>query len=56
MVDTYQQVKGINEGTVKREPFSQVKHIGGFLLLLALIAASLLGGFAHLDRLSNTLR
>lgn len=43
MIDTYMQTKGINDGTVQKEPFSNAKNVGAILLLLALIVASLLG-------------
>lgn len=43
MIDTYMQTQGINMGTVKQEAFDKRKHIGGCLLLIALVIASLVG-------------
>lgn len=40
MVDTYQQVQGINDGKIQKEPFDQKKHVGGCLLLIAIIVLS----------------
>lgn len=34
MIDTYQQVNGINEGTIEQEPHSRSKQIGGILLIV----------------------
>lgn len=43
MVDTYLQTKGINEGKIQKEPFHQVKHIGGTVLIILAIVASFIG-------------
>ncbi|MBP7006001.1 hypothetical protein KBB27_02680 [Patescibacteria group bacterium] len=34
MVDTYQQVTGINEGTIKQEPYSRAKNTVGILVIV----------------------
>lgn len=34
IIDTYQQVKRINEGTIEQEPYSRSKQIGGVLLIV----------------------
>lgn len=35
MIDTYQQAKGINEGTIEQDPYSRAKHVGGILLIVS---------------------
>lgn len=44
MVDTYQQVKGINEGAIKQEPYSRVKNTVGILVIVFTIFIAFLVG------------
>ncbi len=43
MIDTFLQVKGINEGEIQKEPYHKGKHIGGTVLIIASIVASAIG-------------
>ncbi len=43
MIDTYLQTKGINEGKIHKETFSNPKHIGGTILIILAIITSFLG-------------
>ena len=43
MIDTYLQTQGINEGKIQKEPFNNAKHIGGTILIILAVVASLVG-------------